>query len=112
MAVLAKCLVEAKQVENVQTTQYTAANNITTIIDKFTMTNVTGGGVTVTVNIVRSGLVADTYNIIVSAKSIGAGETYIFPEIVGQILNPGDYISTIAGTASALNMRVSGREIS
>jgi hypothetical protein len=31
--------------------------------------------------------------------------------LVGQVLNPGSFISTIAGTASAINMRVSGREV-
>jgi hypothetical protein len=37
---------------------------------------------------------------------------YTFPELVGQIIPPGGFISTVAGTASAINMRVSGREIS
>jgi hypothetical protein len=50
--------------------------------------------------------------LIVKAKSLVAGETYIFPELVGHILPSGGFISTIAGTASAINMRVSGREIS
>jgi len=36
---------------------------------------------------------------------------YTFPEIVGQVLNSGDFISTIAGTASAINIRASGRQI-
>jgi hypothetical protein len=36
---------------------------------------------------------------------------YTFPELVGQVLNRGDFISTLAGTASAINMRVSGREV-
>jgi hypothetical protein len=41
-----------------------------------------------------------------------AGETYTFPEIVGAALAAGDFISTIAGTATAINIRASGREIS
>jgi hypothetical protein len=32
--------------------------------------------------------------------------------LVGQVLAPSGFISTIAGTASAMNIRVSGREIS
>jgi hypothetical protein len=36
---------------------------------------------------------------------------YTFPEIVGQVLLPGSFISTIAGTASAINIRASGREV-
>jgi hypothetical protein len=50
--------------------------------------------------------------LIVKAKSLAASETYIFPELVGHILPSGGFISTIAGTASAINMRVSGREVS
>jgi hypothetical protein len=40
-----------------------------------------------------------------------AGETYTFPEIVGQILAPSGFISTIAGTAAAINIRASGRQV-
>lgn len=39
-------------------------------------------------------------------------EVYTFPEIVGQVLNAGDFISTIAGTATSVNIRASGREVS
>jgi hypothetical protein len=41
-----------------------------------------------------------------------ASETYTFPELVGHVLASGGYISTIAGTASAINIRCSGREVS
>jgi hypothetical protein len=37
---------------------------------------------------------------------------YTFPEVVGQVLNSGGFISTIAGTASAINIRASGRVVS
>jgi hypothetical protein len=40
------------------------------------------------------------------------GETYLCPELVGQALEPGGFISTIASAATALTLRVSGREIS
>jgi hypothetical protein len=55
---------------------------------------------------------ASNDNLIVKQRTLAASETYIFPELVGQILPSGGFISTIAGTASAINMRVSGREVS
>jgi len=111
MTVTAKNLVPAKTVEATQTTQYTA-NGVTTIIDKFTATNYSGSSATISVNLVTATDTASNNNLIVKNKSLAASETYIFPELVGQILPSGGFISTIAGTASAINMRVSGREVS
>jgi hypothetical protein len=48
---------------------------------------------------------------VLSAKNIVPGETYLCPELVGQILEPGGFISTIAGAATSLTIRASGREI-
>jgi hypothetical protein len=111
MTVTAKNLVPAKTVEATQTTQYTASG-VTTIIDKFTATNYSGSTATISVNLVAAGGAASNDNLIVKTKSLAVSETYIFPELVGHILPSGGFISTIAGTASAINMRVSGREIS
>ena len=110
MTVTAKNIVQPKTVEASQTTQYTA-NNVTTIIDKFTATNYSASPVTISVNLVTSADTAGNQNLIVKNKILQASECYTFPELVGQILNVGSFISTIAGTASAVNMRVSGREI-
>jgi hypothetical protein len=111
MTVTAKNLVPAKTVEATQTTQYTA-NGVTTIIDKFTATNYSGASATISVNLVSPTGTASNDNLIVKQRTLAVSETYIFPELVGQILPSGGFISTIAGTASAINMRVSGREIS
>jgi len=111
MTVTAKNLVPAKTVADVQTTQY-IANGVTTIIDKFTATNYSASSATISVNLVTPTGTANDSNLIVKARTLAAGETYIFPELVGHILPSGGFISTIAGTASAVNMRVSGREIS
>ena len=111
MTVTAKNLVPAKTVEATQTTQYTA-NGVTTIIDKFTATNYSASAVTISVNLITATGTASNDNLIVKLHTLAAAETYIFPELVGHILPSGGFISTIAGTASAINMRVSGREIS
>jgi hypothetical protein len=110
MTVIVKALIPAKQAENTQTTQYTAVN-CRTIIDKFTATNTTAANVTISVNLVASAGSAGTSNLIVDTRAIAPDETYTFPELVGQVLDSGSFISTIAGTASALTIRASGREI-
>ena len=110
MTVTTKVLIPAKTAENSQTTQYTATG-VTAIIDKFTATNYSARAATISVNIVTAAGSAGNDNLIVKTKSLQAGETYTFPEIVGQVLAPNGFISTIAGTASAINIRASGREV-
>jgi hypothetical protein len=109
MAVTAKPLIGSKQMEAAQTTQYTATN-CTTIIDKFTATNTSAAIALINVNLVSSGGAAGTTNLIVDNRSIAIDETYTFPELVGQVLAAGGFIST-TGTATALTIRASGREI-
>ena len=111
MAVSTKVLIPAKTAENVQTSQYTATN-VTTIIDKFTATNYNTAAATISVNLVTALSSAGNDNLIVKTKTLQPAETYTFPELVGQVLASGGFISTIAGTASTINIRASGREIS
>ena len=110
MTVTVKVLVPAQTAANTQSTVYTATG-VTAIIDKFTATNYSATAATISVNLVTSGDVAGNDNLIVKTKTLQASETYTFPELVGHVLAPGGFISTIAGTASAINIRVSGREV-
>jgi len=110
MTVTVKVLIAAKNAENAQTTQYTASG-VTTIIDKFTATNYDTAARTLSVNLVTSGDAAGNQNLIVKTKTLQAGETYTFPEIVGQVLASGGFISTIASAATTINIRASGREV-
>jgi hypothetical protein len=111
MAVNIKVLIPAKIAENTQTTQYTATN-VSTIIDKFTATNYSASAATISVNLVTQFDSAGNQNLVIKAKTLLPSETYTFPELVGHVLQPGGFISTIAGTASAINIRSSGREVS
>jgi len=111
MAVSVNVLIPAKIAENSQTTQYTATN-VSTIIDKFTATNYSASAATLSVNRVTQFDAAGNQNLIIKAKTLLPSETYTFPELVGHVLQPGGFISTIAGTASAINIRSSGREVS
>lgn len=110
MTVTVRVLIPSKQAENAQTTQYTAVN-CKTVIDKFVVTNTTSGNVTLSVNIVTSAGVAGAGNLFINLRSIAPKETYNCPELVGQSLEAGDFISTIAGAAASLTIRASGREI-
>ena len=111
MTVTAKNIIPSKVAEATQTTQYTAVN-VTTIIDKFTATNFSGSSATLSVNLVTYTDTAANKNLITKQKILTPSEVYTFPEIVGQILSPNSFISTIAGTANTINIRASGREIS
>jgi hypothetical protein len=110
MTVSIKVLIPAKQAENAQTTQYTAVN-CKAIIDKFTVTNTSAGNVTISVNLVTSGSTPAASNLILDTRAIAPDETYTCPELVGQALEPGGFISTIASAATSLTIRASGREI-
>jgi hypothetical protein len=110
MTVIVKVLIPAKQAENAQTTQYTATN-VRAIIDKFTVTNTSANNVTFSCNLVTVSGSASASNLIVDARSLVPDETYTCPELVGQALEAGGFISTLAGAASSLTIRASGREI-
>ena len=110
MTVIVKVLIPAKQAENAQTTQYTATN-VRAIIDKFTVTNTSANNVTFSCNLVTVAGSAGASNLIIDARSLVPDETYTCPELVGQALESGGFISTLAGAASSLTIRASGREI-
>ncbi len=111
MAVTISNIIPAKTAENTQTTQYTS-NGVQTIIDKFTATNYSATAATISVNLVTAAGTAGNDNLIVKTKTLQPSETYTFPELVGHVLPLNGFISTIAGTASAINIRASGRVVS
>lgn len=110
MAVTTAVLIPAKTAENSQTTQYTSTG-VTTLIDKFTATNYSATAASISVNLLNPAGSAGNDNLIVKTKTLQAGETYTFPEIVGAALASGGIISTLASAASAINIRASGRQI-
>jgi hypothetical protein len=111
--VVAKCLVETKYAENAQTTQYTAPAGTRVIIDKITASNNSGANQTLAINVVPNGGSAGASNLIVPAKTIvDTASPELFPGMVGRVLNAGDFISTLASAASAIVIRIEGREIS
>lgn len=110
MSVTVSCLLESKAIESTQTTQYTSVNQ-KTIIDKCTVKNNDTVVRTIDIGIVRLAGTAGAASSTVF-KSLQPNETYTFPEIVGHILEAGDYISTLGQVAGMLIMRISGRSVS
>ena len=110
MTVIVKNIIPCKQAEAAQTVQYTATN-CKTIIDKFTVTNTSAANVLFSTNLVVSGGAAGNDNLVLKTRAIAPNETYTCPELVGQVLESGGFISTLAGTATALTISASGREI-
>ena len=110
MTTTVKVIIPRKQAEAAQTTQYTAVN-CKTLIDKFTVTNTSAGNVTFSVNLVANGDTAGNQNLIVKTRTILPSECYTCPELVGQSLESGGFISTLAGAATSLTISATGREI-
>ena len=110
MTVTVVNIIPRKQAENAQTSQYTAVN-CKTIIDKFTVTNTSASTVQFSVNLVALAGSASASNRVLSLKSITPNDAYTCPEVVGQTLESGGFISTLAGGASALTISASGREV-
>lgn len=110
MTVTVKNIIPAKVAENTATIQYTAVN-CRTIIDKFTATNTSGANVLFSVNLVSNGGSAGTNNLVISNRGIAPNESYTCPELIGHVIESSGTIITTAGTAAALTIRSTGREI-
>lgn len=102
-------LVEHKFIEAAETTQFTALSK--TIIDAVSVTNTSSSAAELDLGIVPSGGAAGSDNRSVESRTIRAEEAYLCPELIGQLLEVGDFISASASAASSLNIRISGRVI-
>ncbi|WP_260932128.1 hypothetical protein [Mycolicibacterium llatzerense] len=98
----------SQQVASSETTQYTGPASSAVKIASAVLTNTTGSPVTVSLSLVKSGGTAGSANRVLSAYSLGAGDSTVVSELSGQFLGPGDFISALAGTASAVSFVMSG----
>lgn len=112
MSVVSKTLISSKYANSASaTTEYTVPSSTRTIIDKFVVNNITGGGVTLSVYLVPLGSSAGNSNLIY-ATTVSANTTVDLTMIKGFTLDTGDFISILAGAANSLVIRASGREVS
>lgn len=110
MAVTSTVFVSTKYAEEAATLQYLPSNS-TSIIDKFTVTNVSAVAVTFTAHIVTTGGAPGLGNAIVYQRSLAPNASSCVAEMVGQILNTNTALYTSCSAPSAIVMRVCGREI-
>jgi hypothetical protein len=104
-----KCLVQAKYMEDTQTTQYTSpAGSSRTVIDNMTVSNDSMYSVVFAINIVGAGGSASSANKIVPDTTISPGTRIEFL-LQGQYLNANDFISTFADSNNSIVLRINGR---
>lgn len=60
-----------------------------------TITNDTAGVVNATVHVISSGGAASSANKRISARALAPGETYTCPELIGRVLQEGDFIQAL-----------------
>ena len=92
-------------------TIYTVPANTTSQVIFANCTNESTGALTFTIHKIQSGGSAGDTNLYVDAKSIGAGKTDLVSEIIGMVLEAGDFITAFGSGATALNLTLSIKEI-
>ena len=110
MSVTSKPLYTAAYLGATDTPLYTAGAGVRTILDKVTAYNSDVLARLVSFNLVPNGGAVGASNMVIS-KSIAAGDTYTFPEVVGHVLEAGGVLSGVAAVASKIVVRISGREV-
>lgn len=87
--------------------QLAPAANHGQIVKKAIACNTSAAAATLTVTVTQSGGSAKT---IISAFSIAAGDTVDLTELAGLCLGPSDKVSALAGTATSINLVISGTD--
>lgn len=111
MTVSLKRIISGSQLTNAATTYYTVGANTKCEVRKLTFCNATAGAVTVTVHLVTSGGSAADSNKITHQRSLAAGETWLCPEAVGQVLEAGGTIQALASAGASVTIVGSGLEV-
>ena len=108
----------AKEIEQLAVTPgatiYTVPSNpenMTSVIVHANCTNESSSAATFTIHVVKSGgSLADT-NIYVDAKGVGGNRTDLISELVGMVLQAGDFIIAFGSVGDAMNLKLSIKEI-
>ena len=106
--------VAQEQVTAAEVTIYTAPSSATFESAHIIYANVANESTSdadLTINVVQSGGTAAVTNRYIPPRTIFAGGTDPLSPLVGRVLKSGDFIVSIAGTASALNLSLGIQEI-
>jgi hypothetical protein len=91
-------------------TLYTATAPVTNaVVKQLLISNYGASSAAVTVYLVPSGGTPGTGNVVVPAVAISANSTITLD--ITQVLNTGGFISALASTSSAINIMISGYEV-
>lgn len=110
MASNVKNIIPPKYAETSQTTQYTSTAS-KTIINQFSLANQNTVPVSIAINIVKSGDSASNVNRVIPSQSVFPGKSIILPTLIGESLEPGDFISTIASAVDSITISATGTVI-
>ena len=115
MSVIYFNLVPPKLMEDTQTSQFVVSNpqasTVKVILDSCIVTNTGSASATFNINLVPNTESAQASNLLIKGKRLDPGESYMCPEILGQVLEENGSLSTLASLANTLTLSVSGREI-
>lgn len=112
MSIRYKKLASPGQLTGTAATYYTCPSTVTnTSRIAFTFTNTDSAARTVTIYVFDSGGTAGVTNILTSAKSLAAGETWTCPDLLLHSLNPGDVVQAFADTTAKVAYHLSGVEM-
>jgi len=83
-------------------------NLLRTKLDSIAFTNFGSGNSTITVHIVSKGSSPSNENILINAKEIREGETYLAPELNGQGIEEGGTIQAFSDNAASMSCTATG----
>jgi hypothetical protein len=107
-----KRLVPGSTLTNALATYYTCPASTQATIKKVTFVNNDTSPRTVTLHFVPSGGSADATNLIVKEATMFPSESWSPPDAAGHVLEAGGFIRAVCSANSAMNIVVSGVEIS
>lgn len=95
-------------VANTNTIVETVSPGSTLTIASFSLTNVTGAVVSVSVSVVPAGGTVDGTHQVVSAFPLAAGDSTLISEVAGSMLPSGTFIAITASAAAAIDYLITG----
>lgn len=108
MSITPKRLVPGSVLAAAAAAQYTAGALTRAVVKSAQLTNTTAGAVACNVHVVPAGGAAGAATTVISAKSLAPGETYLCPELAGQVIEPG---GSLQASGAGVTLSASGVEI-
>ena len=99
----------SQQLTTSEAAVYTCAASTSVKVAQASLCNITASAVTVFLSIVKTGgTMGDGTHRIISGLTLAANDTLSLDVIRGAMLGPGDVIAAYAGTATAVDLVISG----